>query len=412
MDRSLPAPAAKTKPILQVQDLQVYYGESHALQGVSLTLDRGVLSVVGRNGMGKTTLCNAIVGLMPVRAGAIRFEGRDLLSLSVPQMRSVRGARIGMIFQEPQTSLNPVTTVGDQVTEAIRLHSPISSGEARKSVVGLFAQVGIPDPASRFEAYPHQLSGGLKQRIMIAMAMALRPRLLIADEPTTALDATIRAQILELLRNLSATTGTAVLLITHDFGVVNEVADRVAVMYAGQIVEEGTRSELLARPHHPYAQCLLRSIPRPEARGHRLEEIKGGVPRPGHWPAQSCRCRGCARRGRERQRRASRRWRDRPRLSPSPRRPPAAPSAARDRGRSKRAAKLLMTSMLISCAARRRRGLVAIVRSGEVLMEPGGAPSELSLPPTGVGQASFIVPQSKPRCARLSGPNFLMTSPG
>jgi oligopeptide/dipeptide ABC transporter ATP-binding protein len=209
------------------------------------------------------------------------------LTLPVPEMRSVRGARIGMIFQEPMTSLNPVTTVGSQVSEAIELHASISGEAVRNRVLELFALVGIPDPRSRYAAYPHQLSGGLKQRVMIAMAMAMRPKLLIADEPTTALDATIRAQILELLRDLSAKTGTAVLLITHDFGVVNEVADRVAVMYAGRIVEEGTRMELLGAPRHPYTQGLLRSIPKPEARGKRLEEIKGAVPRPGHWP------RGC-----------------------------------------------------------------------------------------------------------------------
>jgi oligopeptide/dipeptide ABC transporter ATP-binding protein len=200
-------------------------------------------------------------------------------------MRAVRGARIGMIFQEPMTSLNPVTTVGDQVMEAIELHADMSRADARGRVIELFGLVGIPDAKRRFSAYPHQLSGGLKQRVMIAMAMAMSPRLLIADEPTTALDATIRAQILDLLRDLSTKTGTAVLLITHDFGVVNEVADRVAVMYAGQVVEEGTRLELLGRPRHPYTQGLLRSIPKAEARGKRLEEIKGVVPRPGHWPA-------------------------------------------------------------------------------------------------------------------------------
>ena len=176
-------------------------------------------------------------------------------------MRALRGGKIGMIFQEPMTSLNPVTTVGDQVEEAILLHAKVSAAEARRRVLEMFGMVGIPDPAKRFDAYPHQLSGGLKQRVMIAMAMAMRPRLLICDEPTTALDATIRAQILELIRNLAATTGTAVLLITHDFGVVNVVADRVAVMYAGQIVEEGTREELLSRPRHPYTQGLLQIHP-------------------------------------------------------------------------------------------------------------------------------------------------------
>jgi oligopeptide/dipeptide ABC transporter ATP-binding protein len=218
-------------------------------------------------------------------ASRIRFDGREILALSVPEMRGLRGGEISMIFQEPMTSLNPVTTVGRQVEEAIRLHSPISAAEARRRTIAMFEMVGIPDPHARVDAYPHQLSGGLKQRVMIAMAMAMRPRLLICDEPTTALDATIRAQVLDLIRNLAANTGTAVLLITHDLGVVNAVADRVAVMYAGQIVEEGTREELLGRPKHPYTQGLLRSIPRPEARGRRLEEIKGAVPRPGQWPA-------------------------------------------------------------------------------------------------------------------------------
>jgi peptide/nickel transport system ATP-binding protein len=261
---------------------------------VGFSINAGeMLALVGESGSGKSMTALAIMRLVPrpgrIEAGArITFEGRDLLSLPVPEMRSVRGARIGMIFQEPMTSLNPVTAVGDQVKEAIELHTSLPRGKARERVIELFGLVGIPDPGSRFAAYPHQLSGGLKQRVMIAMAMAMRPKLLIADEPTTALDATIRAQVLELLRDLAAKTGTAVLLITHDFGVVNEVADRVAVMYAGQIVEQGTRAELLGAPRHPYTQGLLRSIPRPEARGKRLEEIKGAVPRPGHWP-QGCR---------------------------------------------------------------------------------------------------------------------------
>jgi oligopeptide/dipeptide ABC transporter ATP-binding protein len=203
-------------------------------------------------------------------------------------MRAVRGAKIAMIFQEPMTSLNPVVTVGAQVVEAITLHENLSRQEARARALEMFKLVGIPDADKRLDVYPHQLSGGLKQRVMIAMALAMRPKLLLADEPTTALDATIRAQILAVIRDVAARTGTAVLIITHDFGVVNEVADRVAVMYAGQIVEEGTRHEMLGNPKHPYTQGLLRSIPRPEARGGKLEEIKGVVPRPGQWP-QGCR---------------------------------------------------------------------------------------------------------------------------
>ena len=252
-----------SSPLLAVEGLSISFpgegGHMRVVDRVSLSVAAGeTLALVGESGCGKSMTALAIMRLIPKPGriepgGRIQFEGRDLLSLSVPDMRAIRGARIGMIFQEPMTSLNPVTTVGDQVMEAIELHADIPREEARGRV--------------------------------IAMAMAMRPKLLIADEPTTALDATIRAQILELLRDLSTKTGTAVLLITHDFGVVNEVADRVAVMYAGQIVEEGTRVELLSRPRHPYTQGLLRSIPKAEARGHRLEEIKGTVPRPGHWPS-------------------------------------------------------------------------------------------------------------------------------
>jgi oligopeptide/dipeptide ABC transporter ATP-binding protein len=281
-------------PLLAVENLVLTFpGESGrvaVVDKVSLAIGRGeTLALVGESGCGKSLTALAIMRLLPkpgrIEASSrIEFNGRNLLELSVPEMRSIRGGAIGMIFQEPMTSLNPVTSVGQQVLEAVLLHEKVSRRAARERVVELFQMVGIPDPRARFGAYPHQLSGGLKQRVMIATAMAMRPRLLIADEPTTALDATIRAQILELLRQLSATTGTAVLLITHDFGVVNEIADRVAVMYAGMIVEEGSRRDLLSRPRHPYAQGLLKSIPRPEARGGRLEEIKGVVPRPGRWP--------------------------------------------------------------------------------------------------------------------------------
>jgi oligopeptide/dipeptide ABC transporter ATP-binding protein len=282
-------------PLLSVEGLSIAFpgedGPVRVVDRLDLSIAAGeTLALVGESGCGKSMTALAIMRLVPkpgrIETGAhIRFDGRDLLALSVPEMRAVRGASIGMIFQEPMTSLNPVATVGDQVLEAIELHADVSRKAARDRVIELFGLVGIPDARRRYGAYPHQLSGGLKQRVMIAMAMAMRPRLLIADEPTTALDATIRAQILDLIRDLSARTGTAVLLITHDFGVVNEVADRVAVMYAGQIVEEGTRVELLGRPRHPYTQGLLRSIPLAEARGRRLEEIPGIVPRPGHWPA-------------------------------------------------------------------------------------------------------------------------------
>ena len=281
-------------PLLEIERLAISFpaesGRVRVVDRVALSIAPGeAVALVGESGCGKSITALAIMRLVPKpgrieEGSSIRFDGRDLLSLPVTEMRSLRGGRIGMIFQEPMTSLNPVTTVGSQVEEAIRLHTKVSAAEARRRVAELFGRVGIPDPAQRFHAYPHQLSGGLKQRVMIAMAMAMRPRLLICDEPTTALDATIRAQILELIRDLAATTGTAVLIITHDFGVVNAVADKVAVMYAGQIVERGTRVELLGRPRHPYAQGLLRSIPRPEARGGRLEEIKGAVPRPGQWP--------------------------------------------------------------------------------------------------------------------------------
>ena len=282
-------------PLLTVEGLGVSFPTEdrrvRVVEGVALSIAPGeTLALVGESGCGKSVTALAIMRLIP-RPGRVEpgsrviFEGRDVLSLPVTEMRALRGARMGMIFQEPMTSLNPVTPVGAQVQEAIALHSSTPASVARDRVIELFEMVGVPDAKKRVHAYPHQLSGGLKQRVMIAMAMALQPRLLIADEPTTALDATIRAQILDLIRNLAGSTGTAVLLITHDFGVVNELADRVAVMYAGQIVEEGTRRDLLSRPLHPYSQGLLKSIPRPEARGRKLDEIKGAVPRPGQWPA-------------------------------------------------------------------------------------------------------------------------------
>jgi oligopeptide/dipeptide ABC transporter ATP-binding protein len=222
----------------------------------------------------------------------VRLFDRDLLNLPVPEMRAVRGHDVSMIFQEPMTSLNPVTNVGSQVIEAIRLHESVSVAAAKARTLELFKQVGIPDPEQRLQAYPHQLSGGLKQRVMIAMALSTRPKLLIADEPTTALDVTIQAQILRLLRELRRELGTAILLITHDLGVVNELADRIAVMYAGKIVERGTRLEILDRPQHPYTVGLLRSMPARASRGAKLHEIEGVVPPPAAWPNG---CRFCTR---------------------------------------------------------------------------------------------------------------------
>jgi oligopeptide/dipeptide ABC transporter ATP-binding protein len=260
------------------------------VDGVDLAIARGeVLALVGESGCGKSLTALSIVRLVPkpgrVEAGRVRLGGRALEGLGADGWRRVRGAEIGMVFQEPMTSLNPVQTVGAQVVEAVRLHAAVSRAAARARALALFEQVGIPDPAARLDAYPHQLSGGLKQRAVIAMALAAGPKLLIADEPTTALDVTIQAQILALLRTLGRELGMAVLLITHDLGVVNELADRVAVMYAGRVVEQGTRAELLGAPRHPYTEGLLRSLPGRAARGARLAEIPGAVPPPEAWPA-------------------------------------------------------------------------------------------------------------------------------
>ncbi len=263
------------------------------VDGVNLSVAPGeVLALVGESGCGKSVTALSILRLVPrpghIDGGRITLCGRDILSLAVKEMRKVRGGLGAMIFQEPMTSLNPVQSVGDQVVEALRLHERVSKAAARARVVELFERVRIPDAAQRVKAFPYQLSGGLQQRVMIAMALALRPRLLIADEPTTALDVTIQAQILELIRGLQQESGTAILLITHDLGVVNELADRIAVMYAGKIVEEGTRFEVLAGARHPYTQGLLRSIPSRGRRGQPLEEIQGVVPPAGSWP-EGCR---------------------------------------------------------------------------------------------------------------------------
>jgi oligopeptide/dipeptide ABC transporter ATP-binding protein len=279
-------------PALRVEGLRVTFpserGRVPVVDGVSLAIERGeVLALVGESGCGKSMTAFAAMRLVPKPGrieGTIEIDGRDITQLPVPEMRAVRGRRIGMIFQEPMTSLSPVLRVGDQVVEAIRLHERISKGEARGRTIALFERVRIPDAAERFDAYPHQLSGGLKQRVMIAMALATRPHVLIADEPTTALDVTIQAQVLELMRELQRELGTAILLITHDLGVVNELADRVAVMYAGRIVESGARVDVLAGPRHPYTQGLLKSMPGLARPGEPLHEIPGVVPPPDQWP--------------------------------------------------------------------------------------------------------------------------------
>jgi len=264
-------------------------GRLAVVDDVSFEIDRGeVLALVGESGCGKSMTAFSTMRLVPrpghVGAKTLRLLGKDVLALPVPEMRQVRGSDVAMIFQEPMTSLNPVQTAGAQVVEAIRLHARVSPGDAHRRTVELFDRVGIPDPEARFDAWPHQLSGGMKQRVMIAMALSSRPRLLIADEPTTALDVTIQAQILELLREIQRDTGMSILLITHDLGVVNELADRVAVMYAARLVEEGSRQAILGEPRHPYTQGLLRSMPARAGRGAPLAEIPGTVPPPDEWP--------------------------------------------------------------------------------------------------------------------------------
>jgi oligopeptide/dipeptide ABC transporter ATP-binding protein len=281
--------------LLEVRDLQTHFftddGVVRAVDGVSYTVHAGeTLAVVGESGSGKSVTALSILRLvaMPpgrIVAGSIAFRGRDLLSLSESEMRAIRGKEISMIFQEPMTSLNPVYTCGEQILEVLMLHENMPRAAARAQAIELMKKTGIPSPEQRVDEYPHQMSGGMRQRVMIAMALACKPALLIADEPTTALDVTIQAQILDLLKRLRAELGMAVLLITHDLGVVAETADRVAVMYAGQVVEYCGVREAFRATRHPYTAGLLASLPRLGAERERLRVIPGNVPNPVRFPA-------------------------------------------------------------------------------------------------------------------------------
>ena len=274
-------------PLLEIEDLHVEFptqgGVMHAVEGVSLTLEEGeVLGIVGESGSGKSVTVMALMGLIAfpgrVRAKTLRFAGHDLLGISGKERRRLVGKDMAMIFQEPTTSLNPCFTVGWQLVEALRLHSPLDKASAKRRAIELLEQVGIPAAHTRLNDYPHQMSGGMNQRVMIAMAISCNPRLLIADEPTTALDVTIQAQILDLLRNLQKERGMGLVLITHNMGVVSEMAQRVAVMYAGQVMEQRPVAQLFADPQHPYTEALLSALPERGPSGHRLATIPGVVP--------------------------------------------------------------------------------------------------------------------------------------
>lgn len=282
------------KTLLSIQHLSTHFfteqGLVPAVQDVSFDIGSGrTLAVVGESGCGKSVTALSVMRLIPfppgkVVQGDIQFDGRSLLSLSDGQMRQIRGNEIAMIFQEPMTSLNPVFTVGNQIVEAIVLHQKVNTALAREQAIEMMRKVGIADPQRRVHEYPHQMSGGMRQRVMIAMALSCSPKLLIADEPTTALDVTIQAQILDLLRQLQRDHQMSIMLITHDLGVVAENADDVVVMYASKVAETASVAALFDNPLHPYTQGLLRSLPRLGAKKHRLEVIGGVVPSPLHFP--------------------------------------------------------------------------------------------------------------------------------
>jgi oligopeptide/dipeptide ABC transporter ATP-binding protein len=275
-------------PLLVIRDLNVGFdteaGALEAVRGVSFDLQSGrTLTLVGESGCGKSVTCHALLGLTTANGkvrGTVIFDGRDLLGAAHAELERVRGSEIAMIFQEPLSALNPVHTVGRQIAESLRLHRGMTRSQAAEETLGLLDRVGIPDAQRRYGEYPHQLSGGMNQRAMIAMALACRPRLLIADEPTTALDVTIQAQILELLRQLQREFAMAIILVTHDLGVVAEVADEVAVMYAGAIIEQAPVEDLFRAPAHPYTAGLLAAIPRIDDGSDQLTPIEGAVPSP------------------------------------------------------------------------------------------------------------------------------------
>jgi oligopeptide/dipeptide ABC transporter ATP-binding protein len=286
--------SAVAEPLLRVSDLRIEFatddGAVSAIDGVSFDVAEGrCLGIVGESGCGKSVTSLAVMGLLPrasgrITGGSIQFAGRDMLTLGAHEMRSMRGREISMIFQEPMSSLNPAFTIGDQIVECLLTHERIGAAAAGKRALELLRLVRIPAPAARMREYPHRLSGGMRQRVMIAMAIACRPRLLIADEPTTALDVTIQAQIIDLLRMLKEETGTAIILISHDLGVVAELADEVAVMYAGRIVERARADRLFDHPEHPYTIGLLGAIPRLGNAGDPLVSIEGMLPDPSSRP--------------------------------------------------------------------------------------------------------------------------------
>lgn len=275
-------------PLLEIRNLRIDFGAHRVVDEVSLSLDAGkTYCLVGESGCGKSVTALSIARLLATPPashprGQILLEGHDVLSMNPRELQRIRGGHVGYVFQEPGASLNPVMRIGTQIREALTRHRPHFANDAE--VIRLLRQVGIPAPETRLKDYPHQLSGGMQQRVMIAMALAPQPKLLIADEPTTALDVTVQAQIIELLRDLQHQLGMSILLITHNLGLVGDIADRVGVMYAGQIVEEGQTRDVLQRPRHPYTRALLKSVPELGRAGRRLESIPGTVPRPGDWP--------------------------------------------------------------------------------------------------------------------------------